>query len=216
MLREHDKSMNLSNPEFSDELFELQYNAVRTEILSLIEANERRVLSSVSIVVVGWSLLFSVKFSGGGPPGVAFILPLLLLPPVYDIHLTLSRRVANMSSFLTSAQQHLFPSSISWDAEVGRFAQTSGIDLGTKLAVRNVFLGLTAIGVLLASLVAFGSSSEVVDWPRWLDFALSLGLGLAVGVLILFVDRRGGSFALNRRKFDSYWGNRFEGHRIRD
>jgi hypothetical protein len=199
----------MSESEFSKDFFELQYATVRTEIISLIEANERRVLSSVSIVVVGWSLLFSVKFASGGAPGVAFILPLLLLPPVYDIHLTLSRRVANMSSFLSSAQHHLAPTSVSWDFEVGRFARTSGIDLGTKLAVRNVFLGLSTIGILLACLVALGSSGEVVEWPPWLDFVLSMSLGLSVGALILYIDRRGGSFSANRKKFDGYWSNRF-------
>jgi hypothetical protein len=205
--------MSSSEPEpsapFSAEYFELQFDTVRTEILSLIEANERRVLSSVSIVVVGWSLLFSVKLGSSGPPGVAFILPLLLLPPVYDIHVTYSRRVANMSAFLSAAQHSLSPSSISWDAEIGRFARTSGIDLGTKLAVRNVFLGLGAIGIVLASLVSFGSTSQVVHWSRWLDAVLSVGLGLGVAALIVLIDRRGGSFSANRQKSDGYWEARF-------
>jgi hypothetical protein len=190
---------------------EAQYSAVRSEILSLIEANERRVFSALSAALALMTVLSSLRAGGTPIPGAAFLLPGPILVLALNIHVVYGRRTANMSAYLAHALDAHERQDMNWERDVGVHARESGIDLGSRVSVIRIYL-LVAL-VCIGAALGLAAYEVIVGEPSRLfgvtDAVVSLAGGVTLWLVALRVVRTSRSFAEIRYEMDDFWNKYF-------
>jgi hypothetical protein len=187
----------------TDNVFVAQYTALRAEILQLMLNNEQRTLGALGISGVLWSVLVTLLGSKVPVPGVAFLGPLPLALAGLNSYVAVSRRIANIGSFIGAATHSYVPGLPNWESEVGIYAQQPGNRMSTRMSTIGLYWMLIIIGIAAAITTAsVGASTR--SWA-WLDLVGSALLGALTIIAFIAIQRVHQNFADTRRQLDSYW-----------
>jgi hypothetical protein len=190
----------------TDNMFVAQYQALRTEILQLMQSNEQRTLGTLGISGVLWSVLVTLLGSKVAVPGVAFLGPLPLALAGINSYVAVSRRIANIGSFLGAATQHYAPTLPNWEHEVGLYSQRPNNRMSTRMSTVGLYGMMIAIG-MVAAITTASAGLSTRPWA-WLDLIGSVILGSVAAVSFIVIQRSHQAFAETRRQLDSYWHTR--------
>jgi len=193
------------------QLFLAQYAAIRSEILLLMDANEKRVFAGLGVATTMTGVLATLVSTRYIVPGVIFLFPGLILFLSLNIHYFYAARTAGMSSFLAHATDVFGRSPVNWDRDVAAFARDVGAHLSSGLSVAGIYGAIGAISV------AFGlaSTASRVYEPSGVSILVLVDLGATflfaacLGVAYLRLVRRRRAFVELRDTYDRYWGKTF-------
>lgn len=185
-----------------------QYDCLRGEIMYFMAANERRVFGALGVVVTAMGILVSALAAKIEVPGVAFILPLLIMIHALNIHIIYSRRVANIGSFISHHVSSVLPELPNWEKEVGEFAINTDINMSSRVSVILVYSVVVLLGCFGGVFAPLWRAQEAQFLALWHKIG-SFILATLVLHWLYITAKEYRNYEKTRIQFDKYWSDRF-------